>query len=132
MEYTFIRNGVEEKVEKEKWCWVCAYNDSTILKQFDDDGFFHQFGEIDQSKLLYFHLISDEGKTKTLMFKQGMKLIHFYRNVVLENGQIRLRMTVFGYERAGEKVLLVVMPNDEIILTDDLDNISFDSGGTNE
>lgn len=107
------------------WKWIASYDDGSRLEQFDQDGVFHQFKEIDQSRLVYFHLVSDKGMTKSLVFKPGMKLIHFYRQTVLENGQIHLTMTVIGWERPGEKVLMVVMPNDEVIVTDDLDSISF-------
>lgn len=123
--------GEYEEVADEKWKWIAVYDDGTQLKQFDDDGLFHQFKEIDQTRLVYFHLVSDTGTTKSLIFKPGMKLIHFYRNAVLENGQIRLRMTVIGWERSGEKTLIAIMPNDEVIVSDSLDNISFSVGEQN-
>jgi len=133
MIYKFFRQetGEYEDVADEKWKWIATYNDGTLLKQFDNEGLFHQFKEIDQSKLLLFRLVSDAGMSKTLIFKPGWKLIHFYRNTVLENGQVHLRMTVMGYEKPGERFLLVVMPNDEVILTDDLENIGFDIGENN-
>lgn len=129
MSYRFFRQetGEYEVVDEHEivWKWVASYDDGTLLKQFGDDGVFHQFKEIDQPRLVYFHLVSDVGRTKTITFRPGMKLIHFYRNTVLQNGQIHLRMTVIGWEAPGEKVLMVVMPNDEVIVTDDLDSIGF-------
>ena len=75
-----------------------------VLKQFGDDGIFHQFAEIDQTQLAMFKMISPESpQTYTLLFSDpSMKLIHFYRNTVLNAGsgdEKHIRLYCFGYEK---------------------------------
>lgn len=118
MTWTFYRDGKPEKVEKEKWCWECVYTDGTIIKQFDDDGIFHQFKEIDQSRLFAFKMVSDTF-THTLLWEEGMKLIHYYDEYFLDvNGPNQRRITVycFGYETAKEKRVFKII-NNEIVMT---------------
>ena len=126
-EYKFEKNGVVEFVKPEKWSWRAYYTDRTILDQFDTNGFFHQFKEIDQSKLLMFKMMS-KGKAYSLAFKKGMKLIHYYKNVVLYQGtpkEQRLKIYCFGYEKGKNKNIMMILPNDELILTGDTNIIKF-------
>ena len=81
----------EERVEPEKWQWVADYGKESLY-QFDKDGVFHQFKEIDQSKLASFRMICEGQKDIIIKWNKDYKLIHFYRNMSLENGQIRLRL----------------------------------------
>ncbi len=128
--YTFTRDGIEEEVSPEKWRWVAIYQDGTMLKQFDDDFHFHQFKEIDQSKLSVFRLVKDDNSMNyDLIFNpESMKLIHFYRHTQLENGAIKLKCVVFGYEKQyngeWEKSLQMIMPDDKLVTTDDLSNVA--------
>src|SRR4029078_9286365 len=79
----------EEKVTKELWCWEAIYNDGTELKQFDDNGNFHRFSEIEVDKLHVFRMKHDQSeRIMDILFDSStMKLIHFYRNVILRAGQ---------------------------------------------
>lgn len=105
-----------QPVQKEKYCWEAVYNDGKTLKQYDDQGQFHQFGEIDQDRLIVFKMVGD--KTHTLMFEKGMKLIHYYDRYILQagtRGETRLTAYCFGYERGKEKVVTMIFPNETII-----------------
>lgn len=132
--YIFQRpeTGQVESVYKERWCWEAYYIDGSLLKQFDDSGFFHQFREIDQSKLLSFKMVNHESLPAfTLIFNpKTMKLIHFYRNIVLNVGtseEKKIKIYCFGFEKKffgrTQKSLMAIMPNDELIATDNLDNL---------
>lgn len=133
-DYTFQRleTGQVENVIKERWCWEAHYIDGTFLKQFDDNGIFHQFREIDQSKLLSFKMVNHEsGNVFTLIFNPKiMKLIHFYRNIVLNVGtseEKKIKLYCFGFEKKffgrTQKSLMAIMPSGELIATDNLDNL---------
>lgn len=120
--FTFHRNDQPELVNREIWRWVAEYHDGTVLKQFDDEtGLFHQFAEIDQENLKVFRMVHDELPAHVLIFEPGMKLIHFYRNVVLDvfgPSRRRLRWYISGYEKDGRKVLTVITPF-EVVTTSD-------------
>lgn len=122
--YTFYRDGVPEQVERETWRWVAVYRDGTELHQFDDaTGEFHQFSEIDQSRLGVFRMVHDELRPVAIPFEPtSMKLIHFYRRINLNVGtEDEQHFTVYmaGFERGGVKHLLGIMPDGEIVLADD-------------
>ena len=132
--YTFIRNGVSELVDQEPYGWEAHYSDGTILKQFGDNGIFHQFKEIDQTKLAAFKMVSASDKpTYVVPFAPGkMKLIHFYRTVGLNFGTPDFKVIkacVFGYEQKVftrvVKHLTVIVPNNEVILCSDTGIIDF-------
>ena len=117
----------------EVWQWEAYYEDGTVLKQFGDDGIYHQFSEIDQKRLAVFKMVSREfPQVYTLLFSDSeMKLIHFYRNTILNAGtedERRLRLYCFGYEkRIGEKVQKVIMmiaPSNGLIVTENPDLVS--------
>ena len=132
MNYKFIRDGVEELVTKETWHWLALYNDGTSLQQFDDNGYFHQFSEIDQSKLSAFKMMSDDKIVDYVIpFDQTMKLVHFYKitrlNVYTPSFK-EVKSYCFGYEKKvkgrNEKHFLVITPN-EVILCEDPNIINF-------
>lgn len=122
MEYTFQGNTIP----KEEWYWIAEYEDST-LRQFDDLGQFHQFKEIDQSRLRVFRMMSDNhSNIFTLVFTPEMKLIHFYKNFMLEVGSGNeqfIRCYCFGYEIKGQKMMVVITPSNEIVITTNTDLI---------
>ncbi len=133
-DYIFQRTetGQVESVIKERWCWEAHYTDGSLLKQFDDNGIFHQFREIDQSKLLSFKMVNVENdKVFTLIFNpKSMKLIHFYRNIVLNVGtseEKKIKLYCFGFEKKffgrTQKSLMAIMPSNEVIITENLDNM---------
>lgn len=132
MKYIFNRNGEWiDAGEKELWCWEAYYNDGTFLKQFGDDGIFHQFKEIDQSKLAHFKMVSDDFPPFTVIFNpKKMKLIHFYKKTRLNIGsenETFFTMYCFGWEAKvlgrTVKMLAVVTPSGEVILTENPDLI---------
>ena len=114
-----------EIVPSEKWQWIAHYSDGTSLMQFDMKGVFHQFKEIEQDKLARFSMVNNEQHFE-LLFPKGAKLIHFYRNTIFEMGtpnEARIRLYCFGYEVERVTVLLVIMPDGHLILTDDINKI---------
>ena len=134
MKYLFNRDGeVIDAGEKEIWCWEAVYGDGQVLKQFGDDGYFHQFKEIDQPRLHQFKMIHEEKPCYTLLFNpEKMKLIHFYKKVVLNIGtEIETHLTVycFGFETKTHgrtnKVNLMLMPNGETVITEDTNLVKF-------
>lgn len=130
--YKFFRKDLGKwiKAPVETWQWEVTYEDGGVLKQFGDDGIFHQFDEIDQKRLAVFKMVSPKyPQVYTLLFSNPeMKLIHFYRNIILNAGaenEERSRMYCFGYEkRLGakvEKVILMITPSNGLIVTEDPD-----------
>jgi hypothetical protein len=128
--YKFFRQdtGLWTEVYEEIWRWEAYYEDGQVLKQFDDHGIFHQFAEIDQSRLAMFKMVSSQyPQTYTLLFSDPhMKLIHFYRNSILNAGtssEKRTRLYCFGYEKKigsnVHKVLMMITPSNNLIVTED-------------
>lgn len=130
--FTFLRNGVPEDVPPELLQWEAYYPDGTVLKQFDPvTGIFHQFREIDQSRLSAFKMVSTS-ETYVIPFNpKTMKLIHFYRHVLLDFGgnSRRIKVYVFGYETKVNskniKHLIMVVPGGETYIVDSPDVINF-------
>ena len=134
MKYKFNRDGEWiDAGEKETWCWEAVYDDGTELKQFGDDGIFHQFKEIDQSKLHYFKMVHEEKPCYTLLFNpQKYKLIHFYKRTRLNmgtNNEIFFTVYCFGYEvkihGRTSKTNLMILPSGETVMTEDTNLINF-------
>jgi len=127
--WKFIKDGQEILVNLERWVWQVGYNDGSHLLQFDEKNVFHQFAEIEQDKIAAFSMISTEGKPPiTMLFKSGMKLIHFYRNIHYHVGPDPslyqfIRIYCFGYETATDKVILAILPDDSIAIVQDADEI---------
>jgi hypothetical protein len=118
----------------EVWQWEATFEDGSVLKQFGDDGVFHQFAEIDQTQLAMFKMVSPQySQTYTLLFSDpGMKLIHFYRNTILNAGasdEKHIRLYCFGYEKMVgskmSKILMAITPTNNLIVTEDSDLIVF-------
>lgn len=127
MTYKFLRNGQWEAVNEEVWKWEAHYQDGKVLKQFGEDGIFHQFDEINQSELTAFKMVTDGKPPFTLLFNpEKMKLIHFYKRARLNVGtdqETFLTMYCFGYEtktfNRTNKTMVMLMPTGEMILTED-------------
>lgn len=135
MEYKFLKDGKEIITSKEVWCWEAYFNDGTVLKQFGDDGFFHQFKEIDQSRLELFRMVSDDfPQVYSVPFSPNeMSLIHFYRTIRLNvyTSQFKeIKCYCFGFEKKrshlNEKHFMVILPSGEVILTEDPNIINFE------
>lgn len=130
MKYKFLKDGNIIEVDKEKWCWEAYYTDGSFLKQFDDGGWFHQFSEIDQSRLKVFKMVGDG--CHTLLFSPKMKLVHYYKRYVLNFGTVnekRFTAYVFGYEvkinNRTVKNLQVITPSGETVLTENPADINY-------
>lgn len=128
--YKYFRKDLNKWISapSEVWQWEITYEDGSVLKQFGDDGIFHQFAEIDQSRLAMFKMISLKfPQIYTLLFSDpSMKLIHFYRNIVLNSGTIdekHIRLYCFGYEKRVrakvQKVIMAITPTNNLIVTED-------------
>ena len=109
-------------MQKEEWRWEVIYKDNTKLEQFEGEEF-HSFSEIDQDNLNIFRMVHDTARPFVMLFPEKAKLIHFYRNIVLENGSVHIRLYVFWYELKGVKVLNVIMPNGDLVITDDIEKV---------
>jgi agmatine/peptidylarginine deiminase len=128
MQYRFFDVDANQWVQipQETWQWSVQNTDGTTLHQFDPQTqLFHQFREIDQSKLHVFQMVNKDTNEKysVLFDPASMKLIHFYRNFMLENDTVRIRAYCFGYERYGQKVIFAIFPSGEVIITDDIEKI---------
>ncbi|MFZ2882214.1 MAG: hypothetical protein WA019_04015 [Candidatus Moraniibacteriota bacterium] len=135
MNYKFNRNGVSEEVLPELWRWEAYFNDGTFLKQFGDDGVFHQFAEIDQSKLAVFKMTSpDFPQVFAMPFDpKTMKLVHYYKKTGLAVGTPEFREIkcyCFGFEKKrigrSEKHFVVIVPNGEFVICEDPNILNFE------
>ena len=103
------------------WEWEAHYIDGTVLRQCD--GF--KFKDIEQDRLHTFQVVNEERAPIVLKWRQGMKLIHFFYRVRHKMGSSHshVRLTCLGYQEKGIKVIVVIMPDGGVILTDDVDGI---------
>ena len=130
MIYKFNENGTEINIKPERWAWGIIYNDGTELKQFGDDGRFHQIKEIDQDriKMAILYRLDDPEKRIDIPWRPGMKLIHKYRNIKPHYAEKFSRVYVFGY-KASKTVhhYTFVLPDDRMIISpaDDVDLTKF-------
>lgn len=130
--YKYIKDGEETYTSKEVWCWEAIYNDGSVLKQFDDDGMFHKFEEIDQNKLELFRMVSDSFKqVYSVPFNSDtMNLAHKYIITRLNVGTPEykeIKSYCFGYEKKnGDKHYIVILPDGESILCEDPNIINFE------
>lgn len=118
--WTFTRDGVPEEVTLERWVWEARYADGSILRQFADDGVFHQIGEVDQTKIKVLRVSNIEGtKNIDILIPEGGKIIFKYRNYILnalQPNEQRVRIFVAGYQLGKkEKHLNFILPNDYIV-----------------
>lgn len=121
----FFRDGKWEDVQEERWQWVAVYNDNTFLKQFDGEGIFHQFREIDQSRLKIFSMVSGM-KHIDVEFQPDMKPIHFYQvyGKIINGQNIQTKLYCFGYAVRGRNHIFVILPDDNIAITDDAEKVT--------
>ncbi len=119
-----MRDGVPEDVQEEVWGWGVVYDNSEELKQFDDEGFFHQFQEINQDKVRMFVMqkISQPEKRFDLFIQPGMQIFHLYRNFIFNSGtpeEMRVRIYVFGFkDRAnGHSTYHYILPNGNLLIS---------------
>lgn len=115
-------------VPADRWGWVALYSDGTILEQYGSDGWYHQFREIRQDKLIGFQMVNlDKGLPSiTLHWRPEQKLIHFLRNTRYNVGapnEVFVQLICFGYETPTDKVMFVIMPDDSLRVLDDLNKL---------
>jgi hypothetical protein len=130
----YLQKGAE-KIEAlpEVWCWGVLYKDGSQLNQFrDEDGSFHQFGEIKQEEVAMFVMYQFGNMEKRIdMVVEGKQIFHFYRNMILNHGtgeERRLRVYCFGYKNkeTGEAVYHYILPDDRLVVSDkDIDITKF-------
>ncbi len=123
----YIYKPTGAKATPERWVWRVQYRDGTELRQFDGEGYFHRFAEIDMPQVAIFQMLSWEGLPPvTFIVSEGDKLVHFYRRLGLDYmGEHRREVLyVFGIERAGRKTFGIIGPTDEVVITDDPDNVT--------
>ncbi len=119
------KEGVEEKVSLERWCWSVLYNDETEFNQFDSKGVFHKIREVDQSKILKWALyqkpmLGAKGAIEIIIPQdKEVSLIHKYKNYVFSAGtpnENKVRVYVFGYKIKGQQAHLnYILPDNTIV-----------------
>jgi hypothetical protein len=126
MIYSFNENGKEITVAIERWVWGVQYKDGSYLQQFDDMGRFHQFKEIDHSKVHLFYMYKPEDQTKRveLLLSDTMQIFHFYRNICLEmltEQEKKIKIYCFGWKDkvTGAQLYNFIMPDDRLIFSSD-------------
>lgn len=127
----FVRKQINKqieslKVEKE----VGIEPECEMLFQFDNrDGQFHSFDEIEQDRVKLFSLYNTKEPTRRIDIPvaEGMKLIHFYRNVKPYYLDNFVRCYAIGYKYKGAKNFSIVLPNNTIVNTpnDNIDLTTF-------
>jgi hypothetical protein len=132
-ESTSGQRTVEVEAELERWGWGVIYKDGRELHQFGDDGTFHQIGEVDQNqiKMAVLYKTDDMKKRIDIPWREGMKLIHKYRNFIFEVGtekERKARIIIFGYKYQDQFNLNYVLPDDRIVQSpeDDVDLTKFE------
>ena len=133
MQYKFNRDGVWEEVNKENWCWIAEYDNGDILKQFGDDGVFHQFKEINQKELVRFKMVSEDKPEFVMIFDpRREKLVHFYKRTRLNmGGEDETFFTVYCFGKETKvfnrtiKQIIMLMPDGSVIFTPDTGLIDY-------
>lgn len=125
-----------ETVNLEKWGWGVVYKDGTELHQFDSEGIFHQFKEIKQDQVVMFTMYKTafhlkEANRIDMVITEGMKIMHFYRNIRPAGYDQFIKTYVFGYEKDGVKCFNFILPDDRVIVSsvDDIDLTKFNITG---
>ena len=118
------QEGKEEKVQLERWVWIAVYSNGKVLKQFADDKTFHRVGEIDQDKVKKYIFQKCDGSKKIELWPaDGAKLIHRYRHIVFNHGlpiERREKVYIFGLKDGNNHFINYILPNDEIVQSNDL------------
>lgn len=124
-EYNF--NG--EKIAPEKWGWGVLYKDNTELHQFDEQGNFHQFKEIDMpnAKMFTMYKLSDLSRRIDMVITEGMQFFHFYRNVKPYYANGFVRAYVFGWKKGDVTSYNFILPDNRVIISsvDNVDLVAF-------
>lgn len=125
MKFYYNNQGKEIEVELERWIWGVVYDDGTELRQFDANGKFHRFQEIDQPRVKMFtmHRSDDIMKRIDMVLEGDCQLFHFYRNI----GQMspdgkkqKWRIFCFGWKdrKTGATSYNYILPDDRLVIAD--------------
>lgn len=98
----YNRDGVQEEVQMRKWIWAVKYKDGTEFKQYDDNGVFHQLGEIDQEKVKVFAMLCpSENKRYDILKENDMKIFLVYKwlGIIDGNSNRKIDIPMFGYKK---------------------------------
>jgi hypothetical protein len=133
MIYIFTnKDGVKIEAKLEVWGWGVVYKDKTELRQFGNDGVFHQFADIKQDEVAMFVMEkTDESGKRIDMAVEGKQVFHFYRNIVLNMltpEQRKIRVYCFGWKdrETGATSYNFILPDDRVVIGDrDLDLTKF-------
>ena len=108
----------------EKWQWEAHYLDGSILLQYDPK--YHYSTEIDQSKLKSFWLVSAIHPPIIIDWKEGRELILFTDNIIECSDTTTKTTCIYcvGYKEQESQNLLVILPNNSIVFTDDIDKLN--------
>ncbi len=112
------------EIPPERWAWGVVYTDGTELKQFGDDGQFHQFREIDQGKVEMFVMYKLEDPDKRIdMVVAGKQIFHIYRITVLNANtphERKSKVYVFGWRDPETRSTHYnyILPDDRIVVAD--------------
>lgn len=129
MQYFFSENGKDIEIPLERWVWGIVYQDDSELRQFEalegengPTGRFHRVGEIDQEriKMAVLYKPDDMSKRIDIPWRDGMKLIHKYRNIVFDymsDQKREVRVYMFGYKDGNHHSILYVLPDDRIVFS---------------
>ena len=122
--FTLTKDGKTEEVALEKWGWGVVYKDGRELHQFGSKGDFHQIAEIEQDNVRLFVLYQtgDMSKRIDIALPEGAKIIHKYRNFVLNlgtEGERHVRVYIFGYKKSASVAHYnFILPDGRIIQSD--------------
>lgn len=123
MQYTYKRKNPDtgeetiEDVVLRRWVWTATYEDGTELHQYDDDGTFHQMGEIDQKRLRFFTLYRSDNPQKRIdmPITAGMKVFLTYKNVKAYYLENEVMVYCLGYKNGPHRSFVFILPDDRMI-----------------
>lgn len=135
------KSAIEETTEVYRYkLQECCAPEQDELKQFGDDGVFHRFVEIEKEgrdkevDIFSMYRTDDPELLKRIDIevKPGMKLFHFYRNIVLDyqnEKKIRkVQVFVFGWKNtiAGTTTYHYILPDDRVVTSnEDIDVLKY-------
>lgn len=105
----------------DEWTWEAHYTDGSVLRQVDGA----KFKDIEQDRLGAFLVVNEPRAPIVLQWRRGLKLIHFFYRVrhIFGSSHSSFRMTCLGWQDKGVKLILAIMPDGGVIITDDVDKI---------
>jgi len=121
--------GREELVEIQPWTWEAGYNDGTVLKQYDDQRWFHRSSEVDTSCLKELRILYHERPVLTIQWFPGMTFTYLRRRRLLDHGSPHERLItagVFSWTIRDLEIYAVGTKGGRLTVTTDLDKASLE------